>query len=159
MTKDNLDANSSRLACCLLLLLVVLMVLAPTAHAAAGEAPALSWELINPFRFISKPSAYDEVRRVYERLDDKTAAGLERELQRLSEEEVEGERTAAAKECEREPPRRRQRCLERAKKPYPGWDTNNPRRIVSFVSGSMKLRNYSRRCHHNVLSSSGSHVQ
>lgn len=121
MNKDNLDANSPERAC-RRFVLVFLMVLLTGARAAAQETPALNWELVNPFRFIQDPAAFDELRRVYAGLGKKTAAGLERELQTRSEAEVRRERDVAERECGREPPGlRRQKCLERAKIPYAGW--------------------------------------
>ena len=143
MTKNNLDTNSRGRACRRLLLLI-LMVLVSAAHAAAQGA-ALDWEIVNPFRFISDPAAFDDLRRVYAGLSEKTAANLERELQTLSERDVKRKRDDAERECEREPTgSRRRRCLERAKIPYSGWFAGlaaNNHALTCWDSGRRWFRN------------------
>src|SRR5215510_15570039 len=79
-------------------LLVLLIVMLPPASSLAQDAPALQWELVNPFRFIHDRTYIDELRRVYDGLsaDQKTAYGLERALQKLSEDEVDSRRASAS---------------------------------------------------------------
>jgi hypothetical protein len=100
-------------------LLVVLCALLSASAAAAQERPALEWELVNPFRFIRDQKSFDDLRRIYRGLDaqKRNAYDFERELQSISEGEVERIR-AREQNCDN--PRTAQdkrRCF----KPFLGW--------------------------------------
>jgi hypothetical protein len=101
----------------------------PTTSVVVAQAPALQWEVVNPFRFISHQGSIDELRRVYNGLSsdvngEKTAYSLERELQRLADEAVDKSRATERErlKCDDKPsePERR-KCIDETKKPYPGW--------------------------------------
>lgn len=101
----------------------------PTTSGAVANAPALQWEVVNPFRFISSQASINELRRVYNGLSldvngEKTAYSLERELQRLSDESVEKSRATERQrlKCdEKQSEKERKKCIDETKKPYLGW--------------------------------------
>ena len=99
----------------------MLMMMFPAASVCAQDTPTLQWEVVNPFRFIHQQSYVNELRRVYDglRADQKTAYALERELQRLSDEEVDTKRAEARQtlNCDHPNDMEKRRCLE----PYVGW--------------------------------------
>ncbi len=105
----------------------MLVVLLTTSSVMAQGEPELQWELVNPFRFIHDQDSIDELRRVYAELEldengKKTAYNFERELQKRSEEVVEGRRKQARerKDVDCDNPRsdtEKRQCFE----PYLGW--------------------------------------
>ena len=99
----------------------MLMMMCSATSVLAQDGATLRWELVNPFRFIRERSYVDELRRVYDGLsaDQKTAYALERELQRLSDEEVDTRRAAARMtlNCDHPNEVEKRRCFE----PYAGW--------------------------------------
>lgn len=114
----------------------------PAASVVVDDAPALQWELVNPFRFIRHQNSVDELRRVYDglKLDEngeKTAYNLERELQKLADEVVAKNREAERQrlKCDtKQSETERKKCLDEAKKPYLGWFAH------------LAQNNYSRTC-------------
>jgi hypothetical protein len=96
-------------------LMIVILALLP-ATIQAQEAPAIQWEVVNPFRFIHDQKTIDELRTVYAGLTDKTAYGLERELQRRADEPINAQR-ANAKNCDHPNEAERRQCFA----PYRGW--------------------------------------
>jgi len=101
-------------------LFIILFVMLSATPGIAQDAPSLQWEIVNPFRFIRNQDVVDDLKDIYKQLpaDQKTAYGLERKLQDLSENQVK-ERRAAAADCDNpklDKPGRR-KCFE----PYLGW--------------------------------------
>lgn len=106
------------------LLIMPLAALPVAAQDAVQVAPALRWELVNPFRFIHDQRSVDELRDVYseQKLHEsaKPAFDLERALQKRSDDEVDRMRaTARRPECDDEDasPEVKRSCFE----PYEGW--------------------------------------
>ncbi len=103
-------------------LVALALALLPATAVKAQGTPTIQWELVNPFRFIHDQETVDELKNVYAALRDvdKTASGLERELQKQSEDAVTKLRDEAKSkyDCEHttESKERRQ-CFE----PYAGW--------------------------------------
>ncbi|HEY0171087.1 MAG TPA: hypothetical protein VGB98_08685 [Pyrinomonadaceae bacterium] len=88
----------------------------------AQNAPALRWELVNPFRFIHDQSSVDDLRDIYDgmALDKSTrpAYDLERDLQDRSEVAVQRNRATAVNCADRNAtPEEKRQCFE----PYAGW--------------------------------------
>lgn len=105
-------------------LVAVLAALLPASSVMAQDTPAIRWELVNPFRFISDQNSVDDLRSVYEGLrpNERTSYNLERELQRRSEKEVKERRAKARQDglnCDdpKLPDEQKKRCFE----PYLGW--------------------------------------
>ena len=101
-------------------LFIILFVMLAATPVIAQDTSSLQWELVNPFRFIRNQDVVDDLKDIYKQLpaDQKTAYGLERKLQDLSENQVK-ERRAAAADCDNpklDKPGRR-KCFE----PYLGW--------------------------------------
>jgi len=100
------------------------VVPATTTSATTQNKLTLDWELVNPFRFITKQEKFDEIRRAYDRLEpnEKTAYHLEQALQKIADDEVEKIRTDIRKEinCDDEQLKdkeARKKCFA----PYLGW--------------------------------------
>lgn len=101
------------------LLMMVAMALLP-ATIQAQPAPAIQWEVVNPFRFIRDQKTVDELRTIYAALTDKTAYALERELQRRADAVVDAQRADARQRFNCDRPRsdaERRQCFA----PYLGW--------------------------------------
>ena len=104
-------------------LFIILFVMLAATPVIAQDTSSLQWELVNPFRFIRNQDVIDELKDVYEHLpaDQKTAYGLERKLQEISEKQVRERRAAAATQIDCDNPKlkdaERKRCFE----PYLGW--------------------------------------
>lgn len=100
------------------LCLITLILLPLTIR--AQPAPALQWELVNPFRFIHDQKTVDELRTVYASLSDKTASAFERELQARADAAVDAERADARRRFDCDSPQsdvERRKCFA----PYLGW--------------------------------------
>jgi hypothetical protein len=100
------------------LIMMALALLPATAR--AQPAPAIQWELVNPFRFIRDQKTVDELRTVYAGLSKQTAEALERALQKRADDAVDAERAEARKHfnCDQTKDKaERRRCFA----PYLGW--------------------------------------
>ncbi len=96
-----------------------------SATSVMAQNATLEWELVNPFRFIRHQESIDKLRSIYKGLsaEQKTAQGLERRLQELSEIDIDIRR-GEAKFLNCDDPkwkREKKRCLKRRFESYPGW--------------------------------------
>lgn len=80
------------------------------------DSPAIQWELVNPFRFISNAAYMDQIRDVYDSLAVKNGPNLERALQDAADKETDARR-AGAVNCAKPTPKEREKCFA----PYSGW--------------------------------------
>ncbi|MBD0369295.1 MAG: hypothetical protein ICV60_00465 [Pyrinomonadaceae bacterium] len=127
-------------------LFIALVVLLPAASAMAQGEAVIRWELVNPFRFISDRNSMDELRSVYEglSLSERTAYGLERKLQKLSEEAVDKRRAKARErfDCDHT---KSEEELKQCFEPYLGWFETLARDNYSktcWDAAARKFRNY-----------------
>jgi hypothetical protein len=121
MSNKNSHTNQ-HLRECVRFLVVLILLLLLTPSVMAQDKLELQWELVNPFRFISDRESFDQLRKVYDGLDNKTAYALDRKLQAIYDAEIDRQREDAKKGCNEKPSEKdRKECIEAAKKPYLGW--------------------------------------
>lgn len=99
----------------------ILLVAVVSPIIAKATGPTLSWELVNPFKFIQDQDAFDEIRRQYEKLAERTPQKLERTLQDISDEAIDVERARRVDKCRTKPSNEQQQCIDRVRTPYLGW--------------------------------------
>lgn len=108
----------------------------------ASAQSRVEWEVVNPFPFIRARDSVDALRKVYASINDKSALGLERALQRADEARIDKRRTVDMQACvangESE-----SNCVKKHWYPYLGWFADiarNDHAKTCWDSSALKFR-------------------